>query len=128
MLRAGMNVRIVSGTTYLLDYDAENRLETVTGGGVNASFVYDGDGNRVKGTVGGVTTYYIGNYYEWTGSTSTARKYYYAGALRVAMRTGTSSPNFWLGDHGLDGQDTFYVLTVQQGNALSRYRKENLRP
>ncbi|MCC7358988.1 MAG: RHS repeat-associated core domain-containing protein, partial [Anaerolineales bacterium] len=35
----------------------------------------------------------------WTGGTSTARKYYYAGAQRVAMRPGTGSITFLLGDH-----------------------------
>jgi hypothetical protein len=64
-----------------------------------ATFAYDGDGNRVKGTVGGVTTAYVGNWYEWTGSTTTAKKYYYAGGLRIAMRTGSSTLNFLLGDH-----------------------------
>ena len=35
--------------------------------------------------MGGVTTTYIGNYLEWTGSTSTMKKYYYAWGQRVAM-------------------------------------------
>jgi RHS repeat-associated protein len=61
--------------------------------------VYDGDGNRVQGLVGGVTTAYVGNWYEWSGSTTTAKKYYYAGGLRIAMRTGSSTLNFLLGDH-----------------------------
>jgi hypothetical protein len=60
--------------------------------------VYDGDGNWVKGTVAGVTTAYVGNWYEWTGSTTTAKKYYYAGSLRIAMRTGSTTLNY-LGDH-----------------------------
>jgi hypothetical protein len=47
---------------------------------------YDGDGNRVKGMVAGVTTVYIGNYFEWMISIGT--KYFYAGNTRVAMRTG----------------------------------------
>ncbi len=33
---------------------------------------------------------YIGNYLEWTGATNTMKKYYYAGATRVAMREGSS--------------------------------------
>jgi hypothetical protein len=49
-----------------------------------------------------VTTVYIGNYFEWTGSTSTMKKYYYSGATRVAMRTGTADPkrllSLWLPD------------------------------
>ena len=51
-------------------------------------------GNRVKGVVGGVTTTYIGNYFEWTGSTSTMKKYYYVGGTRVAERKGTTL--YWL--------------------------------
>ncbi|MCI0557987.1 MAG: hypothetical protein MN733_05790, partial [Nitrososphaera sp.] len=62
-----------------------------------ATFVYDGDGNRVKGTVNGSTTVYIGNYYEWTGSTTTAKKYYYAGRERIALRVGTSTLYYLLG-------------------------------
>jgi RHS repeat-associated protein len=42
----------------------------------------------VKGTVGGVTITYIGNYYEWSGSTATS--YYYAGSVRVVMRQGST--------------------------------------
>jgi hypothetical protein len=32
-----------------------------------ASFVYDGDGNRVAQTINNVTTNFVGNYYEVTG-------------------------------------------------------------
>jgi hypothetical protein len=86
------------GTSYTYNYDAENRLASVSGG-TTASFVYDGDGARVKGTVGGVTTAYVGNYYEWTSSTSTMVKYYYAGSTRIAMSTGTNAPLWLMGDH-----------------------------
>jgi RHS repeat-associated protein len=89
--------RTIGGSTYNLTYDAENRM-TAMSGGTTASFVYDGDGKRVKGTSGGVTTTYIGNYFEWTGSTSSMKKYYYDGATRVAMRTG-STLNWLFGDH-----------------------------
>jgi len=61
----------------------------------------------VKATNVGVTTTYIGNpslssgqgYFEWTGSTSNMKNYYYAGSTRVAMRTGSSTLNYLLGDH-----------------------------
>ncbi|MEZ4864100.1 MAG: RHS repeat-associated core domain-containing protein [Caldilineaceae bacterium] len=76
-------------------HDAENRLVSVSGG-ATASFVYDGDNQRVKGTAGGVTTVYVGNYYEVAGST--VKKYYYAGNQRVAMKSGTTV-NWLLGDH-----------------------------
>jgi YD repeat-containing protein len=93
-----MTTRTISGTNYYLAYDGENQLTGVTGG-ASATFSYDGDGKRVKGTVSGTTTVYIGNYYEWTGSTSTSKKYYYAGTVRIAMRTGPTTLNWLLGDH-----------------------------
>jgi len=83
---------------YRQSYDAENRLTGVSGA-TSATFVYDGDGNRVKSVLGGVTTYHVGNHFEWTGSTSTMVKYYYAGGQRVAMRKGSSTLYFLLGDH-----------------------------
>ena len=54
---------------------------------------------RVVGVEDGTTTVTIGNYFEWKGSTSTMVKYYYAGAERVAMRTGTANPLWLFGDH-----------------------------
>jgi YD repeat-containing protein len=80
-----------NGTSYSLTYDAANRLVGVSGG-ASASFVYDGDGQRVKATVNGVTTVYVGDYYEQTGST--LKKYYYAGGQRVAMRE--NGTLYWL--------------------------------
>ena len=63
----------------------------------SASFVYDGDGRRVKSTFNGTTTtYFVGAHYEVTGSTIT--KYYYAGSQRIAMRT-NGTLNYLLGDH-----------------------------
>ena len=65
-------------------------------GATTADFVYNGDGERVKGTVNGVTTAYVGNYFEWTGGAMV--KYYYAGGQRVAMKQG-GVVRFLLGDH-----------------------------
>jgi hypothetical protein len=39
--------RIIGGQTFTLGYDAENRLTGVAGLSLTASFVYDGDGERV---------------------------------------------------------------------------------
>ena len=78
-------------------YDAENHVTSITGSGINASYVYDGDGQRVKATVGAPTTVYIGNTYERDNGT-TVRKYYYAGAVRVALRTGGNT-FYLLNDH-----------------------------
>jgi RHS repeat-associated protein len=60
--------------------------------------VYDGDGKRVKGTVGGATTVYVGDWYE-VGATT--KKYYSLGGVRVAMRDSGlgNNPYFLLGDH-----------------------------
>jgi RHS repeat-associated protein len=53
-------------------------------------------GNRVKATLNGVTTAYLGNYYEW--SNSAYKKYYYAGAQRIALND--NGTLYWLlGDH-----------------------------
>jgi len=99
-----MTKRIVGADTFDLSYDNENHLTQVKkNGSTLATFVYDGDGKRVKGTVSGVTTACIGNHFEWTGSTSTMKKYYYAGGQRVAVRrgsgTGTTGLSWLLGDH-----------------------------
>jgi len=94
----GNATRRVNGSQDItLVYDAENHVTSITGSGVNATYVYDGDGKRVKATVGGTTTVYIGNYYERDNGT-TVRKYYYAGAVRVAMRTGGNT-FYLLNDH-----------------------------
>lgn len=94
-----MTTRHVGAPVYTLTYDAENRLVSVSGA-ATASFLYDGDAGapwaRVKGTVGGVTTYYPNQYYEVAGGT--VKKYYYAGAQRVAM-TDDLVTRTLLGDH-----------------------------
>ena len=69
-----MKIQKIAGSATSYTYDAENRMTAVSGA-ATATFVYDGDGNRVKGVVGGVTTTYIGNYFEWSGSISTMKKY-----------------------------------------------------
>jgi YD repeat-containing protein len=84
---------LASGT---YSYDAENRLTSVSGA-ATASFVYDGDGNRVKTTFGSTTTIYVGAIYERDNG-STVRKYYYAGGVRIAMRTGGQT-YYLLSDH-----------------------------
>ncbi len=90
---------------------SDRRLETA----ITANFVYDGDGNRVKSVINGVTIYYVGNYYEKTGSTIT--KYYYAGSQRIAMRTG-SSLYYLLSDH----LGSTSLTLDSSGNVLSELR------
>jgi RHS repeat-associated protein len=80
-----MTGRTIGGVVYTLTHDAENRL-TAMAGGVTASYVYDADGNRVKETITGVTRVFIGNYYELDNGV--VKKYYHAGATRVAENSG----------------------------------------
>jgi len=95
-----MTWRLLDGAAYEQLWDAENRLVQVKKGStVQATFVYDGNGARVKATVGSVTTAYVGSHFEWAGSTSTTKRYYYAGGERVAMRWGSSTVYWLLGDH-----------------------------
>ncbi|WP_297640229.1 hypothetical protein [Caldilinea sp.] len=75
--------RTSGGQTLSFVYDAENRLVGVSGA-ASAAFVYDGDGRRVKGTVNGVTSYYVGDHYEVSGGV--VKKYYSASGQRIAMR------------------------------------------
>ena len=80
-----MTRRISSVGDHTLAYDAENRLTSITqtvGGGFVASYVYDGDGVRVKEQKGNYTRYFVGDYYEIEGSI--VRKYYSLGGARVA--------------------------------------------
>src|SRR5207244_12681060 len=100
-------VKIVSG--FLTPHADHRRAQRLYNGGVGCQYpwgkcpvavqssVYDGDGNRVQATMGGVTTVYLGNYYEWNGSAGV--KYYYAEGGRVAMRDASSTLYFLLGDH-----------------------------
>ena len=80
-----VTTRTVGSSVNVLSYDRENRLTSVVSGTQTlGAFVYDGDGNRVRATLGGVTTTYLSNYYEWTGTAGV--KYYYAGSERVVLR------------------------------------------
>jgi YD repeat-containing protein len=49
----GNATRRVNGSQDVtLVYDAENHVTSITGSGISATYVYDGDGKRVKATVG----------------------------------------------------------------------------
>ena len=114
-----MTTRVIGGITYTLTYDAENRLVSYVGGSggltINASFLYDGDGNRVQGTVNGVTIKYVGAHYEVQGST--VKKYYYAGGARIAMRD-NGTLRYFLTDHL--GSTT--ITLDANGNEVSELR------
>ena len=81
--------------------------------GVVTQYVYNADGARVKKTVSGTATYYVGNWYEVTNGVVT--KYYYFGAQRVAMKQG-STLTYLHGDH----LGSTSVASTQTGTMASR--------
>ena len=105
-------------------YDFENHL--VTHGGV--TIVYDGDGNRVSETVGGVTTNYLVDTKNPTGypqvvdelqSGSVTRTYSY-GLERISEKqsiSGTSTVSFY----GYDGHGNVRQLTNSTGAVTDTY-------
>jgi RHS repeat-associated protein len=80
-----------------------------------ASFVYDGDGKRVKSTINGVTTSFVGQHYEVTNNVAT--KYYFAGASRIAMQT-SSTLTYLLTDH----LNSTSITTNSTGGLVSELR------
>jgi RHS repeat-associated protein len=102
-----------------LGYDAENRVESVTG--INgttysASFTYDGNGQRVKSVINGETILFVGGYFEQKGSEVT--KYYPGGAMRKYVIPQSMNVEYVLGDHL--GSAT--VMTDSSGNKVSEMR------
>ena len=72
-----------------ITWDAENRPVSVSGNGT-ATFVYDGDGNRVMKTEGENSILYVNKYYEVNLTTGNATSYYYLGSRLVAMTENTT--------------------------------------
>lgn len=91
--------------THVLAYDLESRLSSVTIGSTTTSFVYDGNGARVK-KISGSTFIYIGKLFEcvspckpsgvWTGT-----KHIFAGSVRIASKpiTTTGEISYYHPDH-----------------------------
>ena len=106
------NGNLTAGGGRTLTWDAENRPTRIVKAGVTTTFVYDGDGGRVKKTVQGRTKVYIGQLYVCTGTA--CAKLIYAGAQRVAMVQVTSgSTSYFHADH----LGSTSVLTNASGTA-----------
>ena len=90
---------------YAAIYDPENHLSSVTTsyGGVptTAMFVYDGDGGRVKKTIGTTTTRYISKFYECdtSGGVTSCSRFVWAGSIRIATVASNGAVHYWHGDH-----------------------------
>ena len=107
-------------------YDSENRLKSMNGGGVTLQ--YDGDGNRVAKTVGGVTTHYLVDDLNPTGYAQVVeevvggvvtREYTY-GRERISENqvvNSTWTPSFY----GYDGGGSVRQLTNAVGAVTDTY-------
>lgn len=92
-----MVTRIEQGVEWTQTFNAENRLSSLSDGTDTWSFVYDGDGNRVRqvNPDGSVTIFLFGGLYSAevvSGSVAKETKYYAIAGQRVAWRTGLQQP------------------------------------
>jgi len=118
------NTTASGGNAY--QYDSENRLTSLNG--VAATFVYDGDGNRVAKTVGGVTTRYLVDTNNHTGHAqvveelvggSVRRTYTYGHDLisQTQLVNNTRTTHFY----GYDGHGSVRYLTDINGAVTDTY-------
>lgn len=121
---ANGNTLTSSGASFT--YDFENRLKSANSGAI--TIVYDGDGNRVAKTVGGVTTQYLVDDLNPTGSAQVVeeivggqvqRQYSYGNTI-VSQRQligGIWRSSFY----GLDGHGSVRMLTDSDGVVTDTY-------
>jgi len=88
------NGNLTSDGTFTYAWDYRNRLTLSGNGTASSTYLYDHEGNRVKLTEGGTTTYYPNRYFSRIGTTGTTTKYIFAGDTLVATidQLGTSTP------------------------------------
>ncbi|OQW62878.1 MAG: hypothetical protein BVN28_04805, partial [Nitrospira sp. ST-bin4] len=92
------NGNMVTGAGRTYTWNLENKPLTTVQGGTTTTFVYDGDGGRVKKIVGSTTTRYISKIYECDNANCT--RFIWAGSTRIATIAVTSGTiHYWHGDH-----------------------------
>jgi RHS repeat-associated protein len=91
------NGNLTSGAGRTFTWNFENKPLTITQGGQTTTFVYDGDGGRVKKIVGTTTTRYISKLYECDNTNCT--RFIYAGSARIATIASNGAIHFWHPDH-----------------------------
>jgi RHS repeat-associated protein len=106
------NGNMASRDSRTLTYDGENRLVQV---GTGMTIVYDASGERIKKTINGSTTLYLGNDYETDLSTGTHTKYFSLAGVQVAKKVGTT-PYWLLTDH----LGSVHVVLDSRGEVLRR--------
>ena len=117
-----------SGKTYT--YDTLDRMVTVTGTGLNETFLYDGDGNKASQTVNGTTTNYLIDSNNLTGyaqvmdemqgGSAVTRTYTY-GTSRISQDRLLSIADWQLSFYGYDGQGSVRYLMDGTGNVTDTY-------
>jgi RHS repeat-associated protein len=114
--------RTVGGTTQELSWDAEGRLDKVTAGGKETSFVHGADGARLIRRAPDATTLYLGNQelrLNRAGGDPTVTRYYTHGGTTVAVRQGSGALTWLAGDHQATAQ-----IAINSGTlAVTRRRQ-----
>ncbi len=105
------NGNMETGAGRTISYDYENRPDSISKNGTTTTMVYDGDGGRVKKTVGGQTTTYIGKLY--VCKQGACARMIFAGGQRVAMKQANGTVDYFHPDH----LGSTSVLTNATGNS-----------
>jgi RHS repeat-associated protein len=119
---ANGSTTVSNGRTYV--YDFENRVIGVTAPGLTISTVYDGDGNRVRKKVNGVTTDYLVDTNNHTGYAQVVEelrngsvvRQYVIGSDLISQRV-SGSVSFY----GYDGHGSVRYLTNEVGVVTDAY-------
>lgn len=123
---ANGNTKTSNGGTY--DYDFEDRLITHNSSVING-FVYDGDGNRVAKTVGGVTTNYLVDTNNHTGYAQVVEelqggavtKQFTYGHDLISQRCAPLTANCSISFYGYDGHGSVRFLTDTSAAVTDTY-------
>lgn len=99
--------------SYLSETDAMITYGATESTGNTATFVYDGDGNRVKKTENGETILYVNKYYEKNLTTGNVTSYYYSGNRLVAERESSTLRYFHQ-----DSLSSTSLMTDSSGGSL----------
>ena len=91
------NGNMLAGAGRTLTWNLENKPLTVVQGGTTTTFVYDGEGGRVKKIVGTTTTRYISTLYECDNTNCS--RFIWAGRTRIATIAASGTIHYWHGDH-----------------------------
>jgi RHS repeat-associated protein len=117
------NGNMITNRNRTLSYDIENRLMQVSDSGIITSFLYDGDGGRVKQTLtstsASTSTTYIGSLFE-KDSSGKLTKHIFAGSNKVCSISSNGpavTTNYFHSDH----LGSSSVVTNADGIQVSRY-------